>query len=205
MLVVLPLAVGGLVALFAGVTATFMRKASLPPRVASPSGELLPSDVIRRIPAPAPLLLGPSPAERVDVVKAAYGALVSDIGYRIENSALFDSAVPATQRFLVALQSWDTGAQTPAQADETERAFAEARAEAERRGISHLPETAREPARRAAKAATTALRSPNQAERRNAASRAAEILNSLALYYLPIIDPAEKSLIGARRMIDPAP
>jgi hypothetical protein len=32
----------------------------------------------------------------------------------------------------------------------------------------------------------------------------AEILGSLALYYLPPIDPAAPALIGARRQIEPA-
>ena len=47
-------------------------------------GQLLPSQVMARIRAEAELA-GPSPLDRVDVVKAAYGRLLGDIVYRIEN------------------------------------------------------------------------------------------------------------------------
>ncbi|QIK73481.1 hypothetical protein G7070_15960 [Propioniciclava coleopterorum] len=145
---------------------------------------------------------GPTPAERVDVVQAAYGELLSDIVYRIENSALFDAAVPQTQRFQIALVTWDADApDAPALATEVEESFAAARAHAEERGLDHLPQTAREPARRAVKAAITALASAD-AEREAAAQAAAGLVAGLSLYYLPVIDPRTPSLVAARRELD---
>ncbi len=86
-----------------------------------------------------------------------------------------------------------------------ETTFASARARAEELGLVHLPETARDPARRAAKAAATALAGGPEPERDAARRRVAEILGSLALYYLPPIDATAPALIGARRQIEPAP
>ena len=45
---------------------------------------------------------------------------------------------------------------------------------------------------------------PEDRDRERARRRVAEILGSLALYYLPPIDPAAPALIGARRQIEPA-
>ncbi len=145
---------------------------------------------------------GPTPAERVDVVQAAYGGLLGDIVYRIENSALFDAAVPQTQRFQIALVNWDADApDAAALAAEVEESFAAACAHAEELGLDHLPQTAREPARRAVKAAITA-RASADAEREAAATAAAGLVAGLSLYYLPVIDPGTPSLVAARRELD---
>ncbi len=147
---------------------------------------------------------GPTPAERVDVVTGEYGRLLADIVYRIENSALFDAAVPASQRFQLALVSWDADApDAAALAAEVEESFAAARAHAERVGLDHLPQTARESARRAAKAATLALSSADPPERAAAARRAADLLAGVRLYYLPVVDPATPTLIATRAELLP--
>lgn len=165
--------------------------------------QMMPSAVLARIPPPE-AAAGVTPAERVGVVQAAYGAKLSDIVYRIENSALFDASVPQTQRFQVALLAWDESSPDAASlADEVERSFDDARATAERVGLEHLPETARGPARRAGRAAVVALSDAPAAEREAAARRVAGILSSLALFYLPTVDPATPSLIGRRREIEP--
>lgn len=180
------------------------RQLELPPAVIEP-WQLLPSQVMAKIPQGS-ALVGPTPRDRVDVVKASYGRLLGDIVYRIENSALFDSAHPATNRFQVALLSWDP--QSPGatrMAMEIEDAFRDARRDAERLGLDHLPLTARRPARRAAKAASTALGDAPETERAAALARTDEILTSLALYYLPTVDRSSPSLIGSRRAIEPAP
>lgn len=151
----------------------------------------------------------PTPQDRVHVVKTEYGRLLTDICYRIENSALFDTAVAETSRFQVALVSWDsleTGALDAERlAAEVEASFAAARTNAEKLGWTHLPATAREPARRARLAAVTALGDGPEGERAAARARVATILGSLALYYLPPVDPDTPRLIGQRRAIEPAP
>lgn len=147
---------------------------------------------------------GPTPQERVDVVKEAYGSLLGDIAYRIEFSALFDPAVPSTQRFQLALLAWDPSAPHASDlAAEVEVAFAEARSHAEKVGWSHLPETSRETARRAQKAVRVALESREPGERKTAAASAAKLLASLSQYYLPVVDPDMPSLIGERKQIVP--
>lgn len=150
---------------------------------------------------------GPTPAERVDRIKSDYGALLTDIAYRIENSALFDASVPHTQRFQVALLMWQdattSGADLATAASEVEESFALARAEAERQGLDHLPDRARDRARTAAHAARLALTTSESGEREAAARRAADILDGLALYYLPMIDPRVPSLVGERKAIEP--
>lgn len=52
------------------------------------------------------------------------------------------------------------------------------------------------------KAAETALAAEHPGEREAAGRSAAPLLASLALNYLPVVDPAVASLIGARRAID---
>ena len=177
----------------------------IPPTVIGKRGQLMPSEVMARLPldsAPA----GPTPFDRVTLIRSVYGELLSDIIYRIENSALFDAAQPSTNRFQVALALWDAQSpNAPEMADEIETSFAAARREAEELGFSHLPSTAQDSARRAAKAVTTALGDGSEAERASALSRAEEILTSLALYYLPSIDRSSPSLIGTRRAIEPFP
>ncbi len=128
------------------------------------------------------------------------------MSWRIEFSALFDSAVLQTARFQIALLSWDSGApRADRLATEVEASFAAARSHAESLGWAHLPTTAREPARRARLAALTALGDGPEGERAAARQRVAGILGSLALYYLPPVDPDTPQLIGERRAIEPAP
>lgn len=150
---------------------------------------------------PVPDAVNPTPAERVTVVEAEYGRLLADIVYRIENSALFDAAVAETTRFQVSLITWESVGDEAA-ATEVEEAFFAARHKAEQLGLGHLPETARDKAGRAVKAAETALAAEHPGEREAAGRSAAQLLASLALYYLPVVDPAVPSLIGARRAID---
>ncbi len=146
-----------------------------------------------------------SPADRVTVLRERYGALRDDIAYRIENSALFDAAVPETQRFELALLAWEpTSPDAEALADEVEASFDAARRNAEELGFTHLPATARDTARRAQNAARVALGASADAEREAAARKAAELLSSLALYYLPRVDPAAPQLVAKPRAIEPA-
>lgn len=179
-------------------------KLMLQPAVIADSWQLMPSQVMARIPHDA-TPAGPTPLDRVEVVKSAYGQLLSDIVYRIENSALFDTAHPATNRFQVALLTWDAGSPRAAEmAEEVEVSFATARRDAERLGLTHLPLSARSSAARAVKVARVALSDAPEAERAAALVRADEILTSLALYYLPTVDRASPSLIGSRRAIKPS-
>ena len=129
----------------------------LQPAVIADSWQLLPPHVMARVPIDA-TPAGPSPLDRVEVVKTTYDRLLSDVVYRIENSALFDNAHPATNRFQVALLTWDATSPHAAQmADEIEGSFDVVRHDAEELGLTHLPRTARSSAHRAAKAAAIAL------------------------------------------------
>ncbi len=128
---------------------------------------------------------------RVADVRALYGRMLTDIAYRIENAALFDSAVPTTRAFETALVLWsDVTAATPS-ADVLRRAgvvkvtFDTARAHAETVGLAHLPDQAVDQARRAAAAARLARKGATPAERAVAQEQVIRILRSLALYYLP--------------------
>ncbi len=180
-------------------------KLMLQPAVIQDSWQLVPSQVMARIPLDA-TPIGPTSLDRVGVVKAAYGELLSDIVYRIENSALFDNAHPSTNRFQVALLTWDAASPLAVQmADEIEDSFVAARHDAEQLGLTHLPLTARSSASRAAKAAKVALSDAPKTERSAALARTDEILTSLAVYYLPTVDRSSPSLIGSRRAIEPAP
>ena len=134
--------------------------------------------------------------QRVDAAKETYGALLSDVAYRIENSALFDNAVPESKEFQLRLMQWDDqiahldqpgvgGAALDALAREVALAFDTARANAERLGLSHLPLTARRTARQAIKASALARTSPTEGERAAARDKVAKLLSRLALYYLP--------------------
>ena len=167
--------------------------------------DLLPSQVRPQI-APPEVDGGKvvSAADRVRLVRGSYDRLRDDIAYRIENSALFDAAVPATERLEVALLGWNPA--SPAAdslADEVERSFAEAREQAEALGFDHLPETARGTARRAHTLARRALGAGTPAERVAAGRKVADLLGSLALYYLPGVDPETPGLIAPRRQIEP--
>lgn len=192
--------------LFVALYRRRMGGANGPARIVDGGREILPTSARAFIPHQRSLPVGPTPAERVAVVRAAYGELLSDVVYRIENSALFDGAFPPTADFQVALAVWDEASPDADRlARDVETTFDAARVRAEELGLGHLPETARDPARRAAKAAATALGDGPVPERDAARRRVAGILRSLALYYLPPIDPAVPALIGARRQIEPAP
>lgn len=144
-------------------------------------------------------------AERlVDDVKEEYGRLLSDIVYRIESPALFDPACEATRRFTEALLTWDSrpveleGSEVGTLAAAVQVQFATARAHAESVGMDYLPEEAREPATRALNAAKLARSGSTDGERKAALNRAAEILRSLAIYYLPNPREAERMIAGHR-------
>ncbi|MFD0865357.1 hypothetical protein ACFQ06_05960, partial [Tessaracoccus lubricantis] len=127
--------------------------AGMKPRVFDGATEVLASGVHGRLPVDHTEVdaAGLSPRSRVDLVKERLGGLRTDIVYRIENSALFDAAVPQTERLELALLSWDEGSPEATQlATEVERAFDEARRHAEDLGLDHLPTTARDSGRRAA-------------------------------------------------------
>lgn len=195
---------GTILAVYLGSRFTSMAGASMPPHVREDGRELMASAVLSRLTTALPE--GPSPAQRVDQVKATYGELAADIVYRIEASALFDPAVEQTQRFQLALLAWDPSSPEAASlATEVEDSFTEARATAERLGLDHLPETARGTASRAVKSAKLALSATTEAERLAARRQVADLLGSLALYWLPPVDEDAPSLIGQRRMIEPAP
>lgn len=167
--------------------------------------ELLPSRVRPLLPdAEALASAGPTPSDRVGLVRDRLADLRDDIVYRIGNSALFDPAHPATERLELALLAWAPGSPTAEElATEVEDAFEAARRSAEELGFDHLPQTARPTARRAQSAARTALSAGTREERTAAAAKAAELLSSLALYYLPGIDADAPGLIAPRRMIEP--
>ena len=128
---------------------------------------------------------------RVARIRATYGRMLTDIAYRIDNSALFDSAVPTTSAFESALALWsDTTTGTPDEEVIRRSAivtvtFDTARAHAETVGLAHLPLAARGQGRRAAGAARLARSATTEAERSAAEAQVVRILGSLALYYLP--------------------
>lgn len=131
---------------------------------------------------------------RVDQIKEEFGRLGTDVVYRIENSALFDSSDPITERFQTALITWDTNTDETIStleelAGDVEVSFAVAQDHAETVGMNHLPETARDAARRATNAARLAERASTEGERTASLRQVARILDSLALYYLPTISP----------------
>lgn len=136
---------------------------------------------------------------RAESIKSEYGRLLSDIVYRIDNSALFDSSVPTTERFQTALLVWDDRAdasldELDALAADLEISFAVAKDNAETLGLFHLPETARSDARRASKAARLAADSANEGERNASLHQLSRILDSLALYYLPRVTGERSAL-----------
>ncbi|MFT3889125.1 MAG: hypothetical protein QM713_13305 [Arachnia sp.] len=137
---------------------------------------------------------------RIDDIRADYGRRAADIVYRIENSALFDSAVPTTNALEVALVRCDVEAaalgldELDDLATDLEIAYAVALDHAETVGFQHLPETARADARRAHKAAQLAAGATTDGERAAAAAQVIRILGSLALYYLPAPEAARRAL-----------
>ncbi|MFT3889126.1 MAG: hypothetical protein QM713_13310 [Arachnia sp.] len=138
-------------------------------------------------------------AALVAAVKEEYGALLSDICYRIENPAMFDPADDAARRLTTALIRWDEGqgrldsSELSVAAAEVRVAFDAAKAHAEAVGMAYLPEHARPRAETALKAARLARSTTAPAERAAALKQVSAILGDLALYYLP--SPAEASLM----------
>ena len=156
--------------------------------------------VVGAVAAPADRALA---IERITQVKERYGELLTDVVYRIENSALFDPAVEPTREFTLAMATWDDQHTTlspdeaAALSREVRLAFDTARAQAEALGLNHLPETARADADRAAKTARMAMHATTDGERAAAIEQTNRILTTLALYYLP--DPAETAkALGGR-------
>lgn len=143
-------------------------------------------------------------AASVDAVKEEYGALLSDICYRIEHPALFDPADAAAKRLTLALIRWDgrgddlDASEIGALAGEVRVAFDTARANAETIGMRHLPEAAVPDAQRALKAARLATSTRSPAERSTALRQVAAILSDLALYYLPSPKEAAQMVEGRR-------
>lgn len=143
-----------------------------------------------------------SPAQRlvqaragVDDIREEFGQLTTDIVYRIDHPALFDTAVPATEQFHTALMKFDDAAGSTLSvgevedlAAEVEVAYSLARDHAETVGHRHLPESVRDGARRAGNAARLARGAATEGERTAALTQVQRILESLALYYLPTID-----------------
>lgn len=140
---------------------------------------------------------------RASAVKDQYGQLVSDVVYRIENSALFDNTVPQSKEFQLALLRWDDAEQRsgPGALDglsrELQLAFDAARRHAETLGLRHLPWTARRTARHALKAAHLANNAASDGEREAARAKVAHLLGTLALYYLPTPSDSGKMLGAA--------
>lgn len=128
---------------------------------------------------------------RVAEVKEIYGRMLGDVAYRIENAAMFDSAVAATRDFDTAMAMWADGGES-ADEDEVVRlaglvkvTFDTARANAETLGLSHLPAQSRADAARAAKAFRLARSATSDGERAVAFAQATRLLDSIAQYYLP--------------------
>ena len=171
------------------------------PYVLGPSGRVLFRDLVRHGPLASVRLQGA--LAMADQVKTTYGRMLADVAYRIEQSALFDSAVPTTRSFNNALAVWNDLDHEAASENDVVRlagtlrlAFETARAHAETIGLDHLPATARADARRAAGAARLAVGAETDAERAAAQEQVVRILRSLALYYLPGPDRVPLQLTG---------
>lgn len=139
----------------------------------------------------------------VDDVKEEYGRLLSDIAYRIECPALFDPHEPTSKEFTLALLQWDNNDGVASEDERRELArrvratFTAARANAERIGMDHLPVDVRDRAGTALKAARLAVNEgAPEPERETALRRAVEILDELALYYLPTGAQARRAITG---------
>lgn len=164
----------------------------LAPRVIEGSGKITLAEAVNRL---SPMVDPRAAAvQGVAEIRALYGRMLADIAYRIENSALFDSAVPTTRQFETALALFSdvsagtTNEEVRRRSAMVDIAFRTARAHAETVGFGHLPATAHNSARRAAGAARLARSSTSEAERNAAQVRVASILRSLSLTCLP--DPA---------------
>lgn len=146
--------------------------------------------------------------ERMAGFKAEYGALLSDVVYRISNPALFDATVAESRAFHLLLMQWDdavleaTGGDLDALSREVALAFDTARANAERVGLDHLPWRARSTARKAVKAAELAENATTDGERAAARDTITKLLRSMALHYLPLPSEAPRMLGGAQPALD---
>lgn len=133
-----------------------------------------------------------------------YSNLLSDIVYRIENPALFDDAVPTTRRFTLAILAWEDAGEKerPAAAAQLRASFEAARQYAEGVGLGHYSEADRAAGRRLLAASRVAVDEGATAGERSAARRRiVELLGSLALYYLPEVDPDRPELVRAPRQL----
>lgn len=144
-------------------------------------------------------------AERqVQAVKEAYGMLLTDLVYRVEHPALFDTECPATEPFSLALVEWDTTQQhleraaRSALASRVVATFQQARHHAERVGMEHLPRPQRRVVRRAAKALRVASDPyATSRERSTALERAVKLLDDLVLHYMPT-GPEIRQAVGVQ-------
>ena len=119
-------------------------------RELSPQKAAFHSYVLGSVPAPdEPGIAIEVAHERTSELKAEYGALLSDVVYRISNPALFDATVPESREFHLLLMQWDDAVSEATDEDldalsrELTLAFSTARAHAERVGMDHLPWRAR--------------------------------------------------------------
>ncbi len=142
-------------------------------------------------------------AEQVDAVKEEYGQLLGDVAYRVEYPALFDAGEPHTERLTLALFRWDSthlhleAAEQAELAAVVQDAFLTARRHAEKVGMKHLPEAVRDDAGRALRAIRLSRDArATRAERRSALNAAIDILDDLALYYLPSPEETRSALNG---------
>lgn len=135
------------------------------------------------LPAGAPV----PPSLHVTRIREEYARLRTDLVYRIENPALFDSAVPTTAAFEQALVDFDDAPEEEREhrATQVEVRFTVAMQHAERVGIRHAEPEHRDELTRAAKVARLAASANSDGERRAALTQLQRILDSLALYYLP--------------------
>lgn len=143
--------------------------------------------------------------ERVDAVKEEYGRLLSDIAYRVEFPALFDAGDPCGEKLALVLFEWDS---TSARLETDEKmemavaietAFRVAKEHAERVGMKHFPPEARGRAEKVLHSIQLARdRAATSAERRAAMKVAIDLLEDLALYYLPGPEEARLFLEGRR-------
>lgn len=142
---------------------------------------------------------------RVDAVKEEYGRLLSDIAYRVEFPALFDAGDPCGEKLALVLFEWDS---TSARLETDEKmemavaietAFRVAKEHAERVGMKHFPPEARGRAEKVLHSIRLARdRAATSAERRAAMKVAIDLLEDLALYYLPGPEEARLFLEGRR-------
>ena len=145
---------------------------------------------------------------RVARVRETYGEMATDIIYRIEHSALFDTSVPLTRSFAVSLMRWDDevdrlgAAALDRLSREVQVAFDTARDHAETVGLAHLPSTAQPDARRALKAAHLATRAATDGEREAALRQVTRLLESIALFYLPAPAEVPRMIAGAPRAVE---